>query len=166
MKTRFASDFEVQTPESVARGLGIEIGRTIAATVFATLAVTKGSVPDADEFLEEVTTTEAEHYRQFYSFKSTAFQFNRAPDPEAVWEAYEDGVATGARNHWDAMVRPDLEVCGKGRRGDCLAGCRYGPTECFWSRHTFDGTWKCGLSDEDYEKRMIKRQPLFKDGGI
>ncbi len=166
MKTRFASDFEVQTPESVARDLGIAVGKTIAADVFTRLATTRSPVPEADDLITEVTETESEHYRQFASFELVAKEFNESPDPEEVWKAYEEGVEQGARTYWEAMTLPDLEVCGQGRRGDCLAGCRYGPTECFWSRHTFDGTWKCGLSDEDYEKRMIKRQPLFKDGGI
>lgn len=166
MTNKFTSDFVVRTAEEDARDLGIAVGNAIAADIFTRLAIDRASVPEADDLISEVTETESEHYRQFASFELVAKGFNESPDQEEVWKAYEEGVEQGARTYWEAMTLPDLEVCGQGRRGDCLAGCRYGPTECFWSRHTFDGTWKCGLSDEDYEKRMIKRQPLFKDGGI
>ncbi len=157
MTNKFASDFVVRTAEEDARDLGIAVGKTIAADIFTRLAIDRASVPEADDLISEVTETESEHYRQFASFELVAKGFNESPDPEAVWEAYEEGVEQGARVYWEAMTLPDLEVCGQGRRADCLAVFRFGSQHCMSSRHTFNGTWKCGLPDEEYETRMIKK---------
>lgn len=59
------------------------------------------AVGDEDALIDFVVSesleTEQEHYRQFSPFEFTAQEFNESRDPDAVWEAYDDGVAKGAR---------------------------------------------------------------------
>lgn len=46
--------------------------------------------------LEALTLEAEEHARQYHPFEITAHQFNAAPWPTKIWEAYESGVRTGS----------------------------------------------------------------------
>lgn len=66
------------------------------------IAETQASEPEAkgmscDELLSSVLETESDHYRQYSPFEDTAREFNDARNPDGMWEAYERGVAAGAR---------------------------------------------------------------------
>lgn len=43
----------------------------------------------------ELLEHEAEHYRQFTPFEFYAHEFNSAPWPDEVWDAYNDALADG-----------------------------------------------------------------------
>lgn len=97
-----------------ARDIGQDTGHAIGQENFVDLFneyegdVQVGSEGEfLDWFVGEVGSVESEHFRQFSPFEFTAADFNRSRDPDAVWEAYDEGVAAGARK--------------AGREG--LAGC-------------------------------------------
>lgn len=58
-------------------------------------------VDDRSEIIDfiagKASEVESEHYRQFSPFEFTAQDFNRSRDPDAVWEAYDNGVYRGAK---------------------------------------------------------------------
>lgn len=74
-----------------------DIGRANGITI-ARVQVREAPVgTSCDKLLEEVLETESEHFRQYSPFEFTASAINRSRNPEALWEAYEQGVGAGAR---------------------------------------------------------------------
>ncbi len=92
-----------------ARDMGKDIGYEIASD--------NNRGQSDDDLFKEALETESEHYRQFSPFEFTAREFNDSRDPDAMWEAYESGVAAGAR----AYLKERRRAGGK-RLGECV--CR------------------------------------------
>ena len=113
MKTRFASDFEVQTPESVARGLGIA----------------KRLIP-----VKEITITRAEGPNLLCGRTFTAHSFSEA----AAWLISQAGTfpATGGYDKHDFKITWEDGETYSGQL-DCKAeGCPDPDLDVF--RHVFD----------------------------
>ena len=67
------------------------------------------------DFRDEVYETE-EHTHQFSPFEFTASAFNRSRDPDGVWDAYESGIAQGAKNVWRRAGRSQAKTSRKPRK--------------------------------------------------
>ena len=103
-----------------AKATGINTGYGIAEDNFRELferyvlendAVQVGEEDKLIDFIvSETLETEQEHYRQFSPFEFTAREFNESRDPDAVWEAYDDGVAKGARQAAKLGIKTLLKV--------------------------------------------------------
>lgn len=52
-----------------------------------------------DDLLEDVAECE-ENARQYSPFEFTASDFNDSRDPDTLWDAYDEGVRSGARQAW------------------------------------------------------------------
>lgn len=83
-----------------AREQGFETGYEIASEHFPDVVkenpdLTKTEIIDA--VVESASIHEAEVYRQYSPFEQLASEMNKARNPDALWEAYENGVYKGAR---------------------------------------------------------------------
>ena len=95
-----------------AKGLGIDTGYEIAATHVEEARA--GRLPrDCEQLAAEAAETESDHYRQFSPFEFTAAEFNRARDPDAMWEAYDSGVWRGI---WKRLREAGCRGGSKGRK--------------------------------------------------
>jgi len=88
-----------------ARALGVDEGYGIAEDV---IFGGEEDIRDADHLMDVVGEIE-ENARQDYRNPTLARDLNDSRNPDAVWDAYGDGVYSGARKAWRKWNR--------GRRG-------------------------------------------------
>jgi hypothetical protein len=80
------------------------------------------------KFISECLETESDHFRQFSPFEFTAAEFNRSRNPDAMWEAYENGVHKGILKAILDLTPKRKPVAKKPKRHVC--------NFCGWARPT------------------------------
>jgi hypothetical protein len=97
MNQRDAKRLGRETGNNIASWIDIpEIGAIIRTESDGKQTVTEDNVWD---IMESLAYESESNGRQFSPFEHTAHAFNEARNPDALWEAYEAGLALGIRTN-------------------------------------------------------------------